>query len=417
MNLASEDTPTGEWRSHATLPFAAALGYSVSVIHIYGINPYLIPVTEEFGWTRAQFTGAYTMAILFQAICAIPLGMLVDRIGSRRLGLAGAALVCLAFSLLGTASGSLLNWYLLWGLITVVALPVQATVWTGAVATRFEKSRGMAFAVTLCGASLAQFLFPPVANALIESRGWRPAFMIHGIGWLLIVWPLIFLFFRGKRDPGRDGAKPAPAAAFAGMGIVEALKSSIYLRLLLASLCFTFTVVSLSYHFLPIMSGKGFSGSEAAWLTSLIGLASIAGRIGTGWLIDRYRASLIGAVSFTLPIVAVLILMSGGGGAWAAATAAILLGLTLGAEVDVIVFLTSRYFGLRNFGALYGGPLAALSIGSAIGPLIASSIFDADQSYDSFFWLAIGLSLAAALALLTLPRPPLPNPLHPAKRR
>lgn len=406
MNLATAETASGEWRHHAALPFAAALGYSVSVIHIYGINPYLIPVTEQFGWTRAQFTGGYTIAILVQALCAIPVGMLVDRIGSRRLGLAGVALLCLAFSLLGTASGSLLNWYLLWSLIAVAALPVQATVWTGAVATRFEKSRGLAFGITLCGASLAQFVFPPVANALIESRGWRPAFVIHGIGWLLIVWPLVFLFFRGRRDRGRQGVRPAPAAAFAGMAIVEALKSSVYLRLLLASLCFTFTVVSLSYHFLPIMAGKGFSGSEAAWLTSIIGLASIAGRIGTGWLIDRFRASLVGAVSFTLPIVAVLILMSGGDGAGAAAIAAVLLGLTLGAEVDVIVFLTSRYFGLRNFGALYGGPLAALSLGSAFGPLAAASIFDASKSYDAFFWLAIALSLAAALALFSLPRPP-----------
>ena len=76
-----------------------------------------------------------------------------------------------------------------------------------------------------------------------------------------------------------------------------------------------------------------------------------------------------------------------------------MLGLTLGAEVDVIVFLTTRYFGLKNFGALYGGPLAALSLGSAFGPLLAATIYDTNKSYDQFFWLAIGLSLAAAAGL------------------
>ena len=126
---------TAEWRSHGALPFAAMFGYSVSVIHIYGINPYIIPVTAEFGWTRAQFTGAFTLAILIQALLAVPVGMLVDRFGSRKLGLAGVVMVCLAFTTLGTADGNLNNWYLLWGIITLVALPVQATVWTSAVAT------------------------------------------------------------------------------------------------------------------------------------------------------------------------------------------------------------------------------------------------------------------------------------------
>jgi len=82
-----------------------------------------------------------------------------------------------------------------------------------------------------------------------------------------------------------------------------------------------------------------------------------------------------------------------------------MLGLTLGAEVDVIVYLTTRFFGLKNFGALYGGLLAALSIGTATGPLVASVIFDQTASYDPFFWLAIGLLLLSSLSLFTLPTP------------
>ena len=88
-----------EWRSYGVLPFAAMFGYSVSVIHIYGINPYIIPVTTEFGWSRGEFTGAFTFAILIQALLAVPVGMLVDRFGSRKLGLAGVIMVCLAFTL------------------------------------------------------------------------------------------------------------------------------------------------------------------------------------------------------------------------------------------------------------------------------------------------------------------------------
>jgi MFS family permease len=415
MSQTQPMTAAAEWRSHAMLPFAAMFGYSVSVIHIYGINPYIIPVTTEFGWTRGQFTGAFTFAILVQALLAVPLGMLVDRFGSRRLGLAGVIMICLAFTTLGTATGDLSNWYLLWGLITVVALPVQATVWTSAVASRFTASRGLAFAITLCGASIAQFAFPPLATKLISLYGWKTAFLWHGLIWLAIVLPFVFFYFRGARDGGKKVIAETEIVApdLDGMTFSEGLRSAVYVRLLLASLFFTFTIVALNYQFMPILSGWGIAATNAAWLASLIGLASIVGRLVTGYLIDHFRASYVGAFVFVLPIIAVLLLLFGQGNTLAPALVAIMLGLTLGAEVDVIVYLTTRFFGLKNFGALYGGLLAALSIGTAIGPLVASMIFDSAGGYDPFFWLAIGMLLLSSLSLFSLPKPPV---IEDAKR-
>ncbi len=409
MTDSVKASAAAEWRGFPMLPFAAMFGYSVSVIHIYGINPYIIPVTTEFGWTRGQFTGAFTFAILIQALLAVPVGMLVDRFGSRKLGLVGVIMVCLAFTVLGRATNDLTTWYLIWGLITLVALPVQATVWTSAVATRFTASRGLAFAITLCGASIAQFAFPPLATKLIGLYGWKTAFLWHGLIWLAIVLPFVFLFFRGARDEKVAGnaAQEAPSRALDGMSFAEGLRSSVYVRLLLASLFFTFTIVALNYQFMPILSGWKIEPTKAAWFASLIGLASIVGRLATGYLIDHYRASRVGALVFLLPVIAVLLLLYGQSNAFAPALIAIMLGLTLGAEVDVIVYLTTRFFGLRSFGALYGGLLGALSVGTAIGPLVASQIFDQSGSYDPFFHLAIGLLVIASLLLFSLPQPKL----------
>lgn len=407
MTAMASLSAKSEWRSHYMLPISAMFGYSVSVIHIYGINPYIIPVTTEFGWTRAQFTGAFTFAILVQALLAVPVGMLVDRFGSRKLGLFGVAVACVAFAFMSLSSGDLTNWYLMWGIMTLAALPVQATVWTSAVATRFTASRGMAFAITLCGASIAQFAFPPLATKLIGAYGWRTAFVWHGMIWLAIVLPMVFLFFRGARDAKAVAAAEEPeAAVLGGMRFAEGLRSSIYVRLMLASLFFTFTVVALNFQFMPILAGWGMVAIDAAWLASLIGLSSIAGRLGTGYLIDRFRASHVGALVFLLPVIAVLLLLYGQGSVAAPAAIAIMLGLTLGAEVDVIVYLTTRFFGLASFGALYGGLLTALSIGTATGPLAASMIYDATGSYDRFFILAIAMLLLSSLCLFTLPKPP-----------
>jgi MFS family permease len=396
-----------EWRAHYMLPVAAALGYATSVIHIYGLSPYIVPISEEFGWSRTQTTAGLALATLIQAVFSIPIGMIVDRMGPRYFGLFGIVLTAAAFALLGTASGSAANWYVLWGVMAIATLPVQATIWTSSVATRFEASRGLAFAVTLCGASVAAAAFPTLGTKLITAYGWRGAFAAQAAIWVVIAFPVIFLFFRGARDkPTRKNAAEAPGERHAlGVGFVEGLKSSIYLRLLLASLLFTFTIVALLVHFIPILTGSGFDKTIAAWIAGLIGIFSIVGRLTTGVLLDRFRGSLVGAGVFLLPAAGCLLLLATGNSAAGATVAACLIGLTLGAEVDVIVYLTTRHFGLRSFGALYGGLLAALSVGTATGPLGASYVFDRFGNYSPFLWLTIAFMVASSIALASLPRP------------
>lgn len=400
-----------EWRAHPLLPMAAGLGYATSVIHIYGIGPFYGPIAAEFGWSRTAVTFGLTIATLVQAVGGVFIGLAVDRFGPRRFGVVGLVLLGIAFALLGSTDGSLLNWYLLWGLIALASLPVQASVWTSAVASRFTASRGMAFAVTLCGASIAAGVFPPLATALIGALGWRAAFPVQAALWLAIAFPVIFLFFHGRYDSGGFGArrqKPedlgTKPADLPGATLAEGLRSSVYHRLFVASLLFTFTIIALVVHFTAILGDAGASPMAAAGIASVIGWFSLAGRLGTGMLLDRLPASLVGAAVFLLPVFGCLFLLLGNGSVLAMAGASALIGLTLGAEIDVVVYLLTRHFGLRNFGGLYGGLLAALSIGTAIGPLAAAQVYDRTGSYGSFLWLALGLMAASSLAIGTLPR-------------
>lgn len=394
-----------EWRRHYTLPVAAAFGYATSVIHIYGFSPFIVPVSSSFGWTRTQTTVGLTIATLVQALMSVPVGLAVDRYGPRVLGVIGVLLSASAFAYIGTASGSKANWYLLWLLMALATLPVQATIWTSAVASRFEKSRGLAFAVTLCGASIAQMYFPYVGARLIAAYGWEKAFAYQAAIWIALAFPLIFLFFRGARDSKRPN-ESALTSLSTGMSFAEGLRSSVYLRLIGTSLMLTFAMVALSFHFVPMLTAKGKSATEAAGIAALIGLASLVGRLGTGLLIDRFRASLVGGLVFLLPAVGALVLITSDSAGAGPMIAAALIGLTLGAEIDVLVYILTRHFGLRNFGALYGAILAALSIGTAIGPLVAANVFDRTGSYDPFLWGTVALMLASSAALFSLPRPP-----------
>jgi MFS family permease len=395
-----------EWRQYGMLPVVAALGYATSVIHIYGLGPYIEPIQDAFGWSRTQATSGLTIATVINAVFCIVIGMLVDRVGPRLVGLIGVLLTTSAFALLGTATGEQANWVFLWSMLAFATLPVQATIWTSAVASRFATSRGMALAVTLSGASLAATVFPLLATWLIDTYGWRKAFAIEGGIWVAITFPLLLLFFRGARDvksvAGREAAKVAPPLT--GVSAAEGFRSLVFARLFVASMLFTFTIIALVVHFIPVLTNAGAERLAAASVASLIGISSVVGRLGTGYLLDHFRASRVGAVIFLLPILACILLLLAGANPLAQSAAAIVIGLTLGSEIDVIVYLTTKHFGLKNFGTIYGGLLTALSIGTAFGPLAAAAVYDYWGSYTPFLLLTIVFMAGSSLALASLPQ-------------
>ncbi len=202
---------------------------------------------------------------------------------------------------------------------------------------------------------------------------------------------------------GEEVAAAAAPGQAEGFGFLEGLKSTIYIRLLLASVLFTFVALALVVNFIAIQTDAGMEATTAGALAFWIGIFAIIGRLGTGLLLDRLRANLVGAAIFCLPILACLtFLFLGTEGAFLSAA---LIGLTVGAEVDVIVYLATRHFGLKAFGALYGGLLVALSLGTALGPLAAANVYDRTGNYDQFFWIGIACMVASVACLVTLPRP------------
>jgi MFS family permease len=403
----SVSTVRAEWREHWTLPLAAAFGYATAVLHTYGIGAFFEPVQQEFGWTRGFTSGGLTLAGVVAAIFSIPIGMLVDRLGPRPIALIGVVLMTAAFALLGTATGTTVNWFVLWGFIAFANLWLQSTVWTSAVATRFENSRGLAFAITMSGASISQMILPILATWLVASYGWRTGFVAVGAIWFALVFPMLFLFFRGARDVGTKGQASGSSQmeALSGLSVPEGLRSPAFYQLLVASGLFAFTAIGTIVHFVPILREAGASPAGAAAVAGLVGIFSLIGRLGTGFLLDRFPGHLVGAMIFTFPIIAAALLLYDGADPTSQAVAASIFGLTVGGEVDVIGYLASRHFGLKNFGVLFGALVGALALGVAFGPLAAGVAYDWYGGYAEFLMLTIGCMAVGALAVVTLGRP------------
>lgn len=394
-----------EWRSYWTLPIAAAFGYSTSVLHTYSLGAFIEPLQKEFSWSRAQIAVGITIAGVVAALFSVPIGLTVDRIGPRRIGLIGVLLMTGSVALLGTATGDTTNWVMLWCLVAFANLWLQTTVWTSAVASRFERSRGLAFAITLSGASVAASAFPLIATSLIRAHGWRTAFMgMSGI-WAALVFPVLFLFFRGARDHGQAKIVATPAPVLEGVTPAEGLKTPAFFQLLAASGLFTFTAIGIIVHFVPILKDAGADPLAAAGIASLIGIFSVIGRVSTGLLLDRAPGNIVGATVFLLPILACsLLYVDGANPLWQSVAAAIF-GLTVGAEVDVIAFLTSQHFGLKHYGVFSGAMVGALALGAAFGPLAAGGAFDYYGSYKQFLIVTIVCMGLSSVAMATLRRP------------
>lgn len=396
-----------EWRRYWYLPLAAALGYSAAVLHTFGFGPFIEPLQKEFGWTRTQISAGITITGLAGAVFSVPMGLLIDRLGPRLVGLVGVLLMTASFALLGTATGSTANWLLLWGVVAFANLWMQATVWTSAVASRFEASRGLAFAITLSGGAVSATIFPLLGTWLIGSYGWRTGFMAMGGIWAAVVFPVLLLFFRGAHDRTRRGPKEQKAAAsdLPGASVAEGLRSSAFYKLLLTSGFSTFTGIGFIVHFVPILTSQGADPLQAAGVASLVGVFTVIGRVTTGLLLDRLPPNLVGASVVLLPVVSCALLLFGGSNPVSQSVAAACFGFTVGAEIDIIAFLTSRYFGLKNYGVLFGAMIGALGLGIAFGPIAAGAVFDRFGSYEQFLFLTMGFMAVSSLMLATLNRP------------
>ncbi len=398
-----------EWRKYWYLPLVAGVGYSTSSLQAYGIGPFIAPVTEEFGWTRAQFATGLAVSSIGAAIFLTTLGPLIDKYGPRRMGLIGVVLVTAAFALLAAARGSMADWWLHWALISAGMISIQGTIWTGAVVSRFHAARGTAIAVTVSGNAVASAILPPLGTWLIGEYGWRGGFLGLGLIWLLIVFPLVFLFFRGAQDDrvaarakGTD-VEPPPLP---GVTVREGVRRPAFYKLLAIGAIFSFTMLGTIVHFVPILTSLGNSAMGAASVAALIGIFSIIGRLATGVALDRFPAHIVGFLSYLIPVIGGAALLLDGGATAAQVTAAVTIGLTLGAEVDVIIYLGTRHFGLRNFGTFTSALFSSIALGTALGPLAAGALFDRSGSYTGFIAMTVVLTTVAALITLTLRCPP-----------
>lgn len=394
-----------EWQQHWKLVGTSLFGTALGVMHLFSIGVLIQPVSVSQDWSRASVASGLTIVALFSIVSASLVGRLIDQVGPRRVAIPGVIAYSTAFALLGFTTASIWHWWAGWVLVGITLQFVKPTVWTAAVASRFVAGRGFAIAVVLTGTGVASSLNPIIASYLTSIWGWRAGFVGTAMIWLVMVLPPCLVFFFGASDNDRKpGSTAQQQQTLSGVHWRKAVFSSLFIRLALGAVLTTTVILGFSINFAAMMTDSGMLAAQGAAMAGLMGIMSIAGRLTTGLLLDRFstRAPLIATVAFALPAAACVIMMGFDGSILQSAIVACLIGIAVGADTDIAAYLTARYFGLRFFGTLFGTIIAILSIAIGLGPLLAASIFDRTGSYMSFYWIGVVLSLCSAIIMFTL---------------
>jgi MFS family permease len=382
---------------------AAFVGVMVSFAAImpYTFSLFLEPLSKAFGWHREAISNAFGIAAITVAVFSPGIGTLLDRFPPRRIILPCVVVFGLAYMSLSLLTPNITQFYLTYFVLGIVGNGTTQLAYTRAVLTWFQQRRGLALALVLTGSGTGAIVVPLVAQAVIHQYGWRSAYFTLGSVALLGL-PLTALLVRNR---------PAHAAhtdqSFStGVSVGTALGGIVFWILAVIIMLEAFGSNGLLSHLAALLTGRGVSGESAALALSVMGAASILGRLTTGLLLDRYFAPYVSMLMMALAALGIFTLTTA-----ATATTALvgttLMGYGLGSEADVVPYLIARYFGRKHFAALYGLTWTAYAVGGATGPVVVGRFYDRYGTYQPrlIFGLALTCVAGAVLSLL-LPRYP-----------
>jgi MFS family permease len=404
-----------EFRDGGRVVFASAIGAAAGVtgMSVYALSILIGPLTEAFGWSREQLGAAKTVATAGFVLTAPFVGWFADRLGARPLAMGSLAALAVAMFWMTQIGPSVTSFYLSFFALAVVGGATTPLVWTRAVATWFRDKRGLAMALTLSGPGVIGVVTPLMLDTLIERFDWRAAYVTMGCFAALALVP-VGLWFRENRTamPAALAARPAqPALAIAakaasGYSVREALRTRWFWQIALAFVLIGAVVSALMVHLVPLMMDAGLGRTLAVRIAGVLGLSVIFGRLLTGWLVDRFHPPYVAAAFLIMPVFGCLLLTGETVTPFIVICAIAFIGLAAGSEVDLVPYLTARYFGLRAYGKIYSWMFIAFYAGVAVGPLLLGRVYDRDGHYDTGLLLAIPVLAVGVVLVATLGQSP-----------
>lgn len=393
------------WWIVAVAALGLFLGAAPVIVYSFGV--FVAPLSREFHSNRAAISFAFTLFGLAGAPGALAVGRLVDRFGARRIAI--KSLVVFAVLLLsnGLFSGKIWHLYVLYFLLGLAGIGSSPLVFSDVISHWFDRFRGLALGLMMFGMGIAAIVMPSLLQRIITASGWRDAYRVYAVAVLLIAVPVLTFFL--KERPESMGLLPdgngSPRAAVRtihkdqGLAWSEVRRDRAFWCMIFAFFMLMIGLQGCVVHLPSLVHDRGSTAQVGALAASCIGAALFVGRVCTGYFLDRFFAPHVAAFLFGQAALGMLLLAVHGPN-WLPFVSAVSVGLGIGAEADVMAYMTSRYFGLRSFAEIYSYLWFGFVISVALGPYLMGVGFDKTGSYRVPL-LALALAASVAAILIT----------------
>ena len=363
---------------------------------IYSFGTFIKPISEEFGWSRALISGAFSTYAILHNIIAFFAGRFLDKFGPKIvLTVAG---VCLGFSMIIMSRISCVwQLYIFYGVffsigIAFAYIPVIATV-----SKWFIDKRGLAISLTATGLGCGALVFNPLSVLLISCYGWRNAYAILGIiAWIIFIPIIVFV----KKSP-YEQTDNITGKALKGFSLAEAIRTRTFWAFSFSWLFIDIALFTIMTHIIMLALERGITFIVAGSVAGVIGGASLLGRVCSGYLSDNFDRKSIYIFSFLCQLLTLLWLFFVTN-VWMLFAFAIIFGISYGGWAGIVGAFPADYFGFKAIGEILGLIVVLCGIGVAIGPYLAGFIHDVTQSYNYVIVMCIIANGAAIISALFL---------------
>ena len=402
------------WYIALVLAITETVSYGVL---FYAFPVFIRPMEAEFGWSRGELSGAFSLSLLITGLVALPVGYWLDKRGARLLmtaGSTGATIMVLLWSQVN----SFPDFMVIMGLMGFFGAAILYEPAFAVIAAWFAQSRGKAMALLTFIAGFSSTIFTPLSHALLEAFGWRDAVLILGILLGAITIPLHALVLRRKpADLGlaADGGEAAVAerqGASPSLAIV--LRSRYFWLLTLAFSLSTLSISAVRIHFIPLLISVGIQPGSAALASGAIGVMQVLGRMIFAPVERRFSSRKMAMGVFLLLAIALAILLLGSA-PWLIVLFVALFGMAIGTHTLTRPLIVADAYGTEIYGRISSSMVIVLTLTGTSAPFAAGLVFDAFGSYNPMLMLASVFSLIAIVLVWLLPKNPLTGGDRPAE--
>lgn len=389
--------------------FASFVGmvFGPASVLVYSFGVFVGPLEQTFGWTRAQISLAATI-IVFVSVLTQPIqGILVDRYGARRVCLISVPIFCAAIAGLYFIPPNIAIFYAAWAIVTACGMALWNGSYNKVMAAWYDRKLGMAVGIIGAGQGLGGALVPVICQTLVTHFGWREAYVGLAVITLIMTFTCNYFFLfdkpsdKGLLPDGGVAANAQKARQEEGYTFKEALKQRPFWLIAISFFLLGTMTTTIVAHLIPMLVDAKIPPQTAVLSMTAFGIAVILGRFCGGLALDYIYAPWV-LIGFLVGPVVGLVMFALGIVASTAFVWATLIGLGVGAEIDVLGYLIPRYCGRLAFGAIYGSFLAAFQLGGGIGAAGLGIIRTTQGNYTNGLWAITATTILSMIIISQL---------------